>query len=441
MAGFTTANQIDPRHFDDSELSLHLLTARGLQWMFGCYGDDPYALILRAESDEPHTLHQQIRQRSALTHSRVGAWVTGRYELAAEVLNDPRLGARLAGGTVPEPVSFYAFEGLELSHLLTLDHQLIELERNDHNRLRGLTDPVLGPAGLLGRRAVLERNCQAVLGRIGPEFDLLADFARPLAVGAVADLAGLPNGKRELLGRLCADAAAAPDALLCPQQLETTRRLTSAVDGIRDLFATLIAARAVGTDDDLLSELSRAAASAGRQADEVLAAWMLTAVVGVDVTANLICNTTMALLEFPEQWDLLREAPALAPMAVEEALRFDPPVRLESRIAHEDVELAGQAVRAGEQVVVLVEAANRDPDSYRDPDSFDIGRQPEVPHLALTGGMNSAFVAPFARLQAEVAMRAVVDRFPNLRMAPAGVLRRLRSPVTRGVLRCPVVSA
>jgi glycosyltransferase auxiliary protein len=174
--------------------------------------------------------------------------------------------------------------------------------------------------------------------------------------------------------------------------------------------------------------------------EDALAAAMLLVVAGIEVAANLTCNAVAVLLDHTDQWQVLSADTDLAAGAVEETLRFDPPVRLENRITTEDIELAGQQIPADTQLVVVVGAANRDPAVFPDPDRFDITRKSEVEQLALSGGLYGGFVAPLARLQAEVAVGALAARFPALRLRE-GVLRRMRSPVVRGVLRFPVSTA
>ncbi|MCW8099591.1 P450-derived glycosyltransferase activator [Streptomyces tauricus] len=420
----------------DSELGRHLLTARGFHWIYGTSGD-PYALTLRAESDDPVVLGRRIREsQTPLWQSAAGAWVTGRHSVAAEVLADPRLSLRHADlPGLQRHVFSDAWSNPLLCHIIPLDRAFLHASGADHARWERAAAPVLGAGAADGHRKHAERVHQETADRLGASFDLMADYSRPAATEAAAALLGVPEAQRDRFAHACAALGVALDAALCPQPLAVTRRLTEAVEDVRALVADLVAARRTEPGDDLLSTVLRAGSggSTASAAEDALAVGVLTAAVGVEFTAGLINNALEALLAHPRQWALLGESPDLAAGAVEETLRHAPPVRLESRIAAEDLTLAGQDIPAGAQVVVHVGAANRDPEVFLAPDHFDLTRPVDQGQLALSGPHTSLFGA-FARLQAETAIRTLRERHPAL--APAdGVQRRMRSPVLGGVLR------
>ncbi|MFD6289122.1 P450-derived glycosyltransferase activator [Streptomyces sp. NPDC060205] len=421
----------------DSELGRHLLTARGFHWIYGTSGD-PYALTLRAESDDPVVLARRIREaETPLWQSAAGAFVTGRHAVAAEVLADPRLSLRHADLPGPQRHVFSdAWSNPLLCHIIPLDRAFLHASGADHARWERSAAPVLGAGAADGHRKHAERVHQETADGLGASFDLMADYSRPVAVEAAAALLGVPDAQRERFAHACLALGVALDAALCPQPLAVTRRLTEAVEDVRALVADLVAARQSEPGDDLLSTVLRADASGSSSAsaaEDALAVGVLTAAVGVELAAGLINNAVEALLAHPRQWALLGENPELAAGAVEETLRHAPPVRLESRIAAEDLTLAGQDIPAGAQVVVHVGAAGRDPEVFLAPDHFDLTRPVGQGQLALSGPHTSLFGA-FARLQAETAVRTLRERHPHL--APAdGVQRRMRSPVLGGVLQ------
>jgi P450-derived glycosyltransferase activator len=410
----------------NSDLGRHLLTVRGFQFIFGAQGD-PYALLLRAGSDDPEALGTQVRERGTLYKSEAGAWVTGHYALARDILADPRLELRHEGED--ESLQQHMFQDIwnnpKICHIVPLDNAFLNLKRADYERLGKLFDPLLGADAVRARRPAVERIVERIAGGLPGEFDLMADFARPAATALVAEILAVPADKRNRFAELASGVGIALDSGLCPPQYKTARALMTSLAELRELFGTL----------ELWGEQRPKAG-----AEDVLAAALLLTVVGIEVATNLICNAVAALLDHPEQWQVLRGDPGLAGGAVEEALRFDSPVRLENRITTEDVELGGEKLPADSQLVVVVGAANRDPAVFAEPDRFDITRKPEVDHLSLFGGFYGGFVAPLVRLQAEVAVGALAVRFPALRHRE-GVLRRMRSPVSRGVLRFPVSTA
>jgi len=316
----------------------------------------------------------------------------------------------------------------------------MNLGRADYERLTGLAEPFLGKGKVDRYRPEVERIAgEALDGRHG-EFDLMADFARKAAVRTVGSLVGLPVHQQADFAALCSGLGVALDAGLCPPQLNTARLLVASVDKLKDMFTELIEARRAESRNDLISDLLRAAGQDAPATEDTLAIAMLMSVVGIEVAANLVCNAMALLFEHPGQWSSLCDDPSLAAGAIEETLRYAPPIRLENRIAREDFELEGEEIKADGQVVVLVEAANRDPEAYPDPDSFDIARKPAVESLSLSGGMYTGFLAPLVRLQATEALRTLASRLPDLRQKES-VLRRMRSPVARGVLRFPVEAA
>ncbi|MEW2353531.1 P450-derived glycosyltransferase activator [Spirillospora sp. NPDC029432] len=410
----------------DNRLGRHLLTMRGVQWLAGAE-DDPYALLLRASDDDRLSLLRRLREHGALHRSTLGAWVASDHALAARVLRDPRLSPCHPDGP-QQHLDQDSWTAPVVCHVLPLDEAHLTMESAAYERLRGLAEPVLGEGRADRHVPAVADVVGSVVGSMDGPFDLMADLARPLAVASSARLLGVPPEERERFGRLCADTAIALDAGTVPQPFPLARALLTAIGELRALFAGLIADRRNGLSDELPEA----------DADDLLAICMLVTLAGSEVAANLICNTMAALLDHPDQWAEVRADPDLAGAAVEETLRWDPPVRLESRIAHEDLELAGRPVAAGEEVVVLVEVANRDPAVYAAPDDFVIARAGEAGHLSLAG-CYSGLVAPLARLRATTAVRAIAEGMPKITRRGVPV-RRLRSPVVRSVVRFPVSS-
>jgi hypothetical protein len=160
---------------------------------------------------------------------------------------------------------------------------------------------------------------------------------------------------------------------------------------------------------------------------------------GFETTVNLIGNSVLALLSHPGQWrDLCADPEGLAPRAVEETLRFDPPVQFTGRIALEDMRIEDQPVRKGQTVMALIGGANRDPGVYDEPGRFDIHRRPAAEHLAFSSGIHYCLGQPLARLEATIALRMRAERMPGLSLA--GPVRRRQTTLIRGLLRLPVAA-
>lgn len=168
--------------------------------------------------------------------------------------------------------------------------------------------------------------------------------------------------------------------------------------------------------DDLISALAAVEEAGDRlNASEMFATLVLLLIAGNETTTNLISNAMLALLRNPDQLELLRAAPERVPDALEELLRYDSPVQMTSRIATSDCELAGRPVRRGQQLVLLLGAANRDPEAFADPERLDVTRT-DVRHLSFSHGIHFCLGAQLARLEGALALEALITRYPRIRL-------------------------
>lgn len=419
----------------DSELGLHLLVAQGMRWIASSPSlDDPYAPIVLAHTDQRASLYRQVRERGRLYRSFTEAWVTGSYEVAREVVADSRLGVWYADEELAQQPAL-SLEAPLLSHVLSLDSAFLTLDLAGHERLRGSVDAAVGRDGIATFRAKIDRVCHRILDGVGASFDLANDFARPCAAATLCELTGVPPEWRQRILGLCRDVSIALDATMCPPTFPAATRLITAVDTLRGMFGELVTSKASAEGDDLMGQLL--ATAQADVSEDVLAACMLLAVVGTEMAATLMCSALLALLGHPQQWSMVRHEPSLVPAALEETLRYEPPVRLESRIAQEELDVAGERIEVGSEVVAVIAAANRDPEVFPAPERFDVTRVADPPNLALAGGLHTSFVAPFVRLQADVALHAVMLRLPGL-VRTGDLVHRMRSPVLHALARCPV---
>jgi cytochrome P450 len=202
------------------------------------------------------------------------------------------------------------------------------------------------------------------------------------------------------------------------------------------LFEDLIELRRHDPRDDVISRLLAAEGDQVKPG-EILPMCALLLLAGFETTVNLIGNCVLALLENRGRWEALCADPEnLAPKAVQETLRYDPPVQSTARIALEPLELADRPVRRGQRVVTLLAAAGRDPQVYDRPDEFDLNRQSTTEHLAFSSGIHYCLGRPLALLEATTAIRLLAERMPTLQ--PAGPTRRMRTSTLRGLLSFPV---
>jgi cytochrome P450 len=358
------------------------------------FGFDPLRPGFR---DDPYAVYRRQRETDPVHFSPLGMWTLTRHADIEAALRNPKLGH---GVTVNGAGDYLSF---------------LTLNPPDHTRLRGLVSRAFTPKVI---REMGPRIAQRVADLLAPlrgagEFDLISAFAYPLPVMVISEMIGVPVEDQELFSGWSEEMARGidPDFLQTPEQLVRRDHAKSEFD---KYFRELIAARRGRPADDLLTGLI-AAEQDGDKLDEqeLLDILALLLVAGHETTVNLIGNGTLALLRHPAQLEYLRDNPDQAPAATEELLRYDSPVQFVSRFALADTEVAGRPVAAGEVVSMVLGAANRDPDTFPDPDRLDLTRQ--AGRLVSFGqGIHFCLGAPLARLEGQLALAGIATALPDL---------------------------
>jgi cytochrome P450 len=274
-----------------------------------------------------------------------------------------------------------------------------------------------------GLRRAIARTVDRLLGELaGPDpVDFVDAFAFPLPVTVIGELLGVPDTDRLRFQPLVRDWAGVLDRLDGPGVARADDAATEISEYLRDLAAR----RRREPRDDLLSALVVPAADGALlDDDELITMAALLFAAGFETTTGLLANGLAALLEHPDQAALLRENPELAGTATEELLRYDSPVQLlTSRTAPEELHSGGLTLPAGQRVVLLLGAANRDPEVFAEPDVLRLDREGEPP-LSFGGGVHYCLGAPLARLEAQLAFPALLRAFPALTQAGPAVARK-----------------
>jgi len=387
----------------------------------------PIQKELRAD---PHPYYRRLRERDPVHRSRLaGGWVLSRYEDVLGVLRDPTWSSdernwarhevyRARGERAGLP-DFYSDN---FSSMLRLDPP-------DHTRLRSLVSKAFTPRAVEAMRPRVALLADELLAKVESRrsMDLIAEFAAPLPVIVIAELLGVPAADHEQFRRLSDQGV----KLLGDGPLAEKKLGVTGMRALRDYFAAIVDARRSDPQGDLISALVAAEEAGDRLTlGELLSTLVLLLVAGNETTTKLIGNAILALLRNPQELERLRADPGLMENAVEELLRYDGPVQLTSRLAREDRELCGRTARRGDQVVLLLAGANRDPSAFPDPDRLDLGRR-DVRHLAFSQGIHFCLGAQLARLEASLALGALVTRLPGLRLADASI-RWSSNTVLRG---------
>jgi cytochrome P450 len=276
-----------------------------------------------------------------------------------------------------------------------------------------------------------------LLGEIGEreEFDFIADFAGPLPALVIMDMLGAPRAELARLKRLSDEMALFIGS--ARDSPEKYARAEAATHEMAALFRELIAARRTAPQRDLLSELVAVHEDGDRLSeDELVATCILLLFAGHETTTHHLANGLAALLRFPGELERLRAEPALAPAAVEELLRYDGPIGAQVRIVQEAQAFHGRAMKPGERVFVLMNAANRDERAFPNPDRLDLARA-GVAHLTFGFGQHICLGFPLARLEGQVALPAVIGRWHRIEPI-GGPAKWIDSMVLRGMQAMPL---
>jgi len=389
-----------------------LVVIRGSVLWHARIDHDPFARLQLAEGHrDPYAIYAEVRARGEVVPSPNLGFQTASHRVCREVLRDRRFGVEVDDGIRGKG-------GLSL----------LEIDPPDHTRLRRLAAPAFAPralAGFSGRITAIVDGLLDALPRTGP-FDLVAGLASPLPIAVITDLLGVPEASS---GDFARHGATIGSALAGPQSLAHVARLVAADRHLARVLTELFELRRREPGDDVVSRLLAAEGDQLRP-EELRPLCLLLLLAGFETTVNLVGNTVLALLDHPDQWRAVVDDPSLAAAAVEETLRWDPPVQRTLRVPYADVELAGVQVPAGTIVLLYLAGANRDPAAFADPDRFDLFRTGGAEHLAFSAGIHYCLGAPLARTEAVVAVQRLAARFP--RLARAGRLRHRPGTVIRG---------
>ncbi len=402
---------------------------------------NPYALFTRMRDEDP--CHWSPRLKS---------WVLTRYDDVKRVCQSEQLSSdRLK----PFFASMPSAEAKKIGDIIRyLSLWMVFKDAPEHTRLRRLTSRVFHAKSMRGMQAQVEEMTDWLLtgidqklrnGGLGAngEFDFIAEFAGPLPCLVIMAMLGVPRTDLALLKRLSDDMA-----LFIGSSRVTAEKYDTAQNATQEMaeyFRHLIALRQNAPQADLLSELVHlrdgADATDGKPADrlsedELVATCILLLFAGHETTTNHIANAMLSLMQFPDEQAKLRADPGLANAAVEELLRFEGPSGAQVRVVAEAQTLHGKHLKKGDRVFMMLNAANRDPRAFANPDVLDLNRD-GVMHLTFGFGQHICLGFPLARLEGQIAIPAVLKRWQSIEQAD-GNISWLNSLVFRGMSALPV---
>ncbi|SDY28591.1 cytochrome P450 family protein [Salimicrobium album] len=389
-------------------------------------------LFTHAFNQDPYPAFHSLQQNSPVHRTLMPdghyAWIVTRYEDAVNVLKDQRF--------IKDFTVFLDEESRAQAHQSIFSRNMLFADPPDHKRLRGLVQQAFTPRIIEELRGRITEIANELIDDMQDrsQIDLIDDFAFPLPIIVICEMLGVPSEDRDKFrtwSNTLVEASNDP---------EKAEKVQQHMQEFTAYLQEWMADRQENPQNDMISKLIQAEESGDRLSEqELYGVVSLLIIAGHETTVNLISNGMYALMTHPEQMRKLQEQPDLLRPAIEEMLRFEGPVEFSTdRWASETVELQGQTIHRGEHVLVALDAANRDPEAFEDPDVFDITRG-RSKHLAFGKGMHFCLGAPLARVEAEVSLQTLLERFPDLQLSTdVSDLEWRPGILMRGLMELPV---
>jgi cytochrome P450 len=387
---------------------------------------DPFPRYAELRRDVPVS---RVRSRQLL---RAEGYMLTRYDDVMLLHSDQRFSSDIMKNGNPGLMKYLP----RMFRLLT--DSMVFKDDPDHARLRRLVNQAFTPRMIQGMADDIERIVDELLDDLSQHdvVDLVHDFAIPLPLSVISRMLGVSDADRERFSHLMermAGGAGSGNALDLIRAMPSARKLLKMIDAMVEL-------RRTEPDDALISSLVAASEDGDKLSeDEIAVMIFLLMLAGHDTTANLIGSSILTLLEHPEEAQRLRKDPSLATSAIEELLRYTTPVPCgAARITLDDVAVADVGIPKGSSVLGMIISANRDEAIFENPDVLDLGREPNK-HLTFAFGKHFCLGNQLARMEGRFAIRELVQRFPNMKLAvPREQLRYKASQSLRGLRGLPL---
>jgi len=367
---------------------------------------NPFDPGLRAD---PYPAYRRLRDEDPVHRSPLGFWALSRYADIVALQRDPSLeffGEQTINrlkDAMKDPSGPAAKVG----------RWLLFTDRQEHRRFRGLMGRFFTPRAVEAVRPLVTAKVEELLDRLPTDrsVDLLAEFAQPLPMTMFSEWLGIPSEDRAQVRQWAASIGRILVSVLNPEMI---RKMADAVLACDAYLRGQIAERRRAPRDDLLSELL-GATQGGRliSDDELVANVILLLGATYETTVNMLGNSILALLQNPDQREVLRGDRSVLTNAVDELLRYDSPAQLHGRYTPHDLEIGGKVIPGGSRIILLIGAGNRDPERFTDPDRLDL-RRPDPRPLSFGTGVHACLGAWVARLESEIALSMLLDRFPRI---------------------------
>jgi cytochrome P450 len=366
----------------------------------------------------PYPTYARLHQEGPLHYIDVGGkwpvWSIVSHTECASIAKDPRLSAKRAKQLLLSLPLSKQSEFRPLERMLAL--WLIFMDPPEHTRLRKLLNKGFSAAAVEGLRQQVEAIVNGMLAPLKPgsEIELMREFANPMPVRIISELLGVPQELHDAFvtwSRAIAVFRGSPN-----RTVDDARAAQNALIEMTEFFRKTVAERRRNKGNDLISLLIDIEEEGEVLTEEELYAQCIALLfAGHETTRNLIGNGMYTLLQNPREISELREKPDMIRSAVEELLRYESPVQFTARVLKEDMEVCGQPIRKGWTMLCMLGAANRDPRQFKQPDQIDLNRLNNQ-HLAFGAGAHFCIGAQLARLEGQVALLNLVQRFPKMKL-------------------------
>jgi cytochrome P450 len=388
---------------------------------------------------DPYPMYAALRRESPVHQSLPGLpfYAVTRYRDVLHVLHHPEVFSSTALQALAQgAANVTPNSGALAGHRLLASPMMIAVDPPRHAHLRAIVNRGFTPRRIAALEPRLRELAQELFARVAPagRMDLVRDFAIPFPVTVISELLGVEASRRDDFKRW-SDAIVI--GLSGVGEGFTRESIQANADEMADYIERIAAERRAQPRDDLVSVLVSAAGGDALSTGEVLSFVVLLLIAGNETTTNLIGNAMKALLQHPEQLELVASEPALVPGMLEEALRYDAPIQGIPRCTLEEVELGGRTLAKGAFTTVLFGSANRDEEQFPEPDRFDVRRNPQG-HLAFGHGIHFCLGAALARLEARVAFETLFSRARAFALAGDGEIPLVDSALLRGPKALPL---
>ncbi len=387
---------------------------------------DTFDIFDPAFRADPYPVYARFRQRDPVHRGRPptpgehesGWWYLFCYDDVAAVLKDPRFGRVIAPALDAPPSPVPPEEREPFWDMYA--HWTLALEPPEHTRQRALLNRAFTARVVEGLRPSIAARAARLLERLAPRgrFDVVADYAYPLALSVIAELIGIPQDDLDRVKEWSLTIASVLDYKRTWDVMAEGNRMTGEFTAY---LRHITGERRARPGNDLITRLLAAVDGEDRLSEEeLISLCVMLLFAGHETTVNLISAGTLLLLSDAAQQARFLAAPEATDTVVDEFLRLHSPIQATTRIAYADVEIGGRLVRRGDSVVLLLGSANRDPSAFPDPDRLDIARRPNR-HLAFGRGIHYCLGAPLAVAQGGIALRLLLERCPGRRLAAGPV--------------------